>query len=99
MTATTAKAQTTRSCTDVEIDGRRVPSYDCLSQLMTPRETHAGAPALSADAAQSAMSNRAGLYNASALQHRMGSNLGKSVYPWRPVVSFPTPILGGTTGK
>jgi hypothetical protein len=86
-----------RTCTDVEIDGKRVLAYDCLSALMKPTDSATTAVVVTGDT-QSSMSNKQGLYNFSALKHRMGSNLGISVQPFRPKLSYPTP-LASPTGK
>ncbi|TCV91784.1 hypothetical protein EC912_10914 [Luteibacter rhizovicinus] len=86
------------SCTDVEIQGRRVPSYDCLSRLMAAPTRTGTSTAPLASEAQSAMSHRMGLYNDSALRQRMGTNFGRSVEPMRPTVSYPTPLVPALGG-
>ncbi len=64
-------------------------SYACLSQRMTGDMTPM--PVLDGDVTKSP-TNRLGLYNASGLRNRMGTNLGRSVQPYRPVVTYPTPM-------
>jgi hypothetical protein len=65
-------------------------SYDCLNRMMavTPSTPP---PTLGSEPGQRP-SNTIGLYNASGLRHRMGPNLGSSVQPYRPKVTYPTPL-------
>ena len=65
-------------------------SYGCLTQMMTAAPLPPAA-ALQADPAQRS-SNTLGLYNSSGLRNRMGPNLGNSVQPYRPKVSYPNPL-------
>lgn len=65
-------------------------SYACLTRLMTAAPSPPAA-ALQTDPAQRP-SNTLGLYNASGLRNRMGPNLGNSVQPYRPKVSYPNPL-------
>jgi hypothetical protein len=80
------------ACVDVEVNGQRTLAYDCLSQLMKPADAPA-APDMTVGDAQSKTSNKAGLYNLSALEHRMGSNFGISAQPFRPKLSYPSPLV------
>ena len=65
-------------------------SYGCLTQMMTATP----APPTATQQANPAQrpSNTLGLYNASGLRNRMGPNLGNSVQPYRPKVSYPNPL-------
>lgn len=80
------------SCVDVSINQQAVLAFDCLSRQLAAGVVPA-APAPALDAVAKAPSNQqVGQYNFSALSHRMGSNLGKSVWPQRPPPVFaPTP--------
>ena len=66
-------------------------SYGCLTRMMTATPLPPGT-GLQGDPAQRS-SNTLGLYNASGLRNRMGPNLGISVQPYRPKVSYPTPLV------
>lgn len=80
------------SCVDVSINEHAVLAFDCLSRALAAGSQQPTAPAPSLDAVANEPSNRqVGQYNFSALSHRMGSNLGKSVYPQRPPVAVPAP--------
>lgn len=68
-------------------------SYACLSRLMAADAAPAGTPAIEA-AVSRRPTNTLGLYNAAGLQHRMGPNLGVSVQPYRPKLTYPTPLIG-----
>lgn len=66
-------------------------SFDCLNRAVAP--TGAPATLLPADAdVRHRPTNQLGLYNAAALGHRMGPNLGTSVQPYRPRTTYPTPL-------
>lgn len=84
------------SCVEVSINQRSVLAFDCLSRALTPNAAAnpmARAPVMDAVALEP--SNRqVGQYNFFALSHRMGSNLGKSVLPQRPPLTYPSaPLL------
>lgn len=82
-----------RVCVDVEVDGERTLSYDCLSQQLTPT-TPPDAPASqsAAQALANGPSNRVGTFNLSAERNRFGANWGKSITPQRPQPPQPAPI-------
>ncbi|NID14920.1 hypothetical protein [Luteibacter yeojuensis] len=65
-------------------------SYACLTRMMTGTPS-TPTTALQADPSQRS-SNTLGLYNASGLRHRMGPNLGTSVQPYRPKVTYLNPL-------
>ena len=80
------------SCVDVSINQHAVLAFDCLSRALATGSQQPAAPQPALDAVANEPSNRqVGQYNFSALSHRMGSNLGKSVYPQRPPVAAPAP--------
>jgi hypothetical protein len=66
-------------------------SYACLTRMMTATPS-TPAPATQADPSRMP-GNALGLYNASGLRNRMGPNLGISVQPYRPKVSYPVPLV------
>lgn len=76
----------TPSCISVEVNGSRSPSYECLSQLMTPKqeEVTRQAPQFTSESITQRGPNELGLFNRAATQTRMGSNFGHSVQPYRP---------------
>lgn len=83
------------ACVDVEVNGKRLLSYECLSRMMAATNTPAP-PVLATDDPRTWSSNKVvGQYNFSALEHRMGSNLGVSVQPFRPKLSYPSPLTSG----
>lgn len=80
------------SCVDVSINQHAVLAFDCLSRALATGSQQPVAPPPVLDAVANDPSNRqVGQYNFSALSHRMGSNLGKSVYPQRPPAAAPAP--------
>lgn len=75
------------SCVDVEVNGQRTPSFDCLSQQMSPEHNKAAGrnnPALSAESAIQRGPNHMGLITPGTVQNRMGNTYGKSAFPQRP---------------
>ncbi|MNR78010.1 hypothetical protein D3C72_86960 [compost metagenome] len=84
-TVVTAKA-TDAACVDVEVDGVRAPSYNCLSQKLQPKPTPkpASATQMGSESIIQRPSNELGLFNRAASGHRMGNTFGTSVYPQRP---------------
>ncbi|MBN3728740.1 hypothetical protein G3N92_31795 [Burkholderia sp. Ac-20379] len=79
-------------CIDIEVNGIRTPSYDCLSrklQAATVPAAGASAP-MSAQLATQA-SNRVGTFNLSAERNRFGANWGKSAIPQRPAAPVAVP--------
>ncbi|PMQ04087.1 hypothetical protein DyAD56_15465 [Dyella sp. AD56] len=83
------------SCVDVSVNQQSVLAFDCLSRVLTAGASRPSVPGPAFDAVANEPSNRqVGQYNFSALSHRMGSNLGKSVLPQRPPAVYPpTPAV------
>lgn len=83
-------AQEPSACIDVEVNGQRIPSYECLSSRLAPvardADRHATAP-LASERVATRPSNEIGLFNQAATQQRMGNTFGTSVEAQRP----PTP--------
>ena len=89
-----------QSCVDVSVNQHAVLAYDCLSrQLGDDGVKRAGSPPPLLDPVVGEPSNRqVGQYNAAALEHRMGSNLGRSVQPQRPAPTYPQLLPPGAVG-
>jgi hypothetical protein len=79
------------SCVDVDVQGHRVLPYACLGTLLDARHPSGPAPLTGSPLADGS-SNTRGEFNASGFAHRMGSNLGTSVEPFRPVVQYHVPL-------
>jgi len=91
------------ACIDVEVNGQRTLSIQCLNEQLRPRGTAdrlQTAPSLASERVGAMSSNQLGLYNRAALINRMGSNFGRSAHPYRPapVESPPPPLLRGRQG-
>jgi len=91
------------ACIDVEVNGQRTLSIQCLNEQLRPRGTAdrlQTAPSLASERVGAMPSNQLGLYNRAALINRMGSNFGRSAHPYRPapVESPPPPLLRGRQG-
>lgn len=85
-TTAPATAGESRACVEVEVDGYRGLSYDCLSQQMAPPP----APQTPADdttpseALLRQAPNQLGIPTPATLSNRMGNQLGHSATPQRP---------------
>lgn len=87
------------SCVDITVNDQPALSYACLNQQLIASAEVVPGPQPQLDAVARAPSNQqAGQFNLSALSIRMGSNLGKSVYPQRPLPATPPPLLGVPIG-
>ncbi|TDN55737.1 hypothetical protein [Azoarcus indigens] len=85
------------SCIEVEVNGQRAPSYDCLSQKLQPapaRGGDRGQPGLASESVLERPENQLGLFNRAATGHRMGNTFGTSVYPQRPPEVQPSLPIG-----
>ena len=92
-------AAASASCVDVTVNDHPALSYACLNQRLALVANTPPGPQLQLDAVTSAPSNQQlGQFNFSALSHRMGDNLGKSVYPQRPPPAPPPPLFGVPIG-
>ena len=83
-------ASATPGCVEHSANDGTSLSYACLNQLVTSSATTVPLPR-DADIT-TRPTNTLGLYNANSLSHRMGPNLGISVQPYRPKVTYPTPL-------
>jgi hypothetical protein len=86
-----------KSCIDVGVNGYRAPSYDCLTEQMTPANTPSNAtpPGLASGWVANAPSNQLGLANEAATRTRMGNTFGKSAQPQRPPAQNFSPLMNG----
>lgn len=79
-------------CAEAEGSQPAALSYECLNRAVAP-VANAAIPITLDAGVRDRPTNQLGLYNAAALGHRMGPNLGTSVQPYRPKVSYPTPLV------
>lgn len=80
------KPAASSACVDVEVNGYRSLSFDCLSTQMHPEAKNPNAqnPALASEEIARRAPNQLGLFNQAAFSNRMGGNLGRSAVPQRP---------------
>lgn len=87
-----APAQAEPACIEVEVNGQRVPAYDCLTLKLNPAAA-ANEPRqdlrLKSERIATRPSNEIALFNRAATSQRMGNTFGRSVHPQRP----PAPIV------
>lgn len=79
-------------CAEANGAGTAALSFECLNRAVAPTNTPALPVPQGTDVGHRA-TNQLGLYNAAALGHRMGPNLGTSVQPYRPRLAYPTPLV------
>lgn len=74
------------ACVDVEVDGYRSLSYNCLSEQMAApaKAPNAANPALASEAITRRAPNQLGMFSQSTFSNRMGNNMGRSAVPQRP---------------
>lgn len=75
------------SCVDVQVEGARSISFDCLNQqLKADAQDQGNAPptAIAKDAAGNGAPTTVGTFSYTGTSIRMGSNFGKSAFPQRP---------------
>jgi len=83
-------------CVEVEVNGMRSPSYDCLTEKLTPAASAAGAAPvkqMESEAIAQRPGNQLGVFNWSATSQRMGNTFGTSATPQRPAAPAPTSPL------
>lgn len=83
-------ASATPGCVEHNAGDGTTLSYACLNQLVATDVSPVPMPG-DTDISKRP-SNTIGLYNANSLSHRMGPNLGTSVQPYRPKLTYPTPL-------
>lgn len=83
-----AKTGATRTgCVDVEVNGQRSPSYDCLTNQLQPASAPGAqrGPGLESEEIANKPSNQiGGQFNWSGTSQRMGNTFGSSATPQRP---------------
>lgn len=88
MLSTPAQAQPAApapgTCIEVQVNGERVPAYDCLQRKLTPTATPAPAKLPPGDTLMRTPGNALLQYNHEGTRQRMGSAFGQSVVPQRP---------------
>lgn len=87
----TSSPAKTQSCIDVEVNGERVPAYDCLTDKLSPADGHGPRIAAQLRSEQIARrpSNELDLFNQAATSQRLGNAFGKSVKAQRPPAAVP----------
>ncbi|VVD85601.1 hypothetical protein PIN31115_01343 [Pandoraea iniqua] len=97
--AAPSAAPSRAGCVDVEVNGQRSPSYDCLTHQLQPASSPlAGgrAPGLESEDIANKPSNQiGGQFNWSGTSQRMGNAFGNSATPQRPSPPPPAPIIPG----
>lgn len=86
-------------CVEVEVNGQRSPSYDCLTNQLQPSSSPAAAGRAagleSEDIANRPGNQVGGQFNWSATSQRMGNSFGHSATPQRPATPPPAPLIPG----
>lgn len=93
--AATDTGKNAPSCIDVVVNGERIPSYDCLTQKLMPKDAPKPQPnpEMASQTIIGKPSNQLGLFNYTATSNRMGNTFGTSVYPQRPAPTPVAPVL------
>lgn len=83
------------NCVDVEVNGSRSPSYNCLEQHLTPpANRQPNNPGMASFDIANRPSNQLGMFNQSSTSNRMGNTFGTSVYPQHPPApAFNSPVI------
>lgn len=72
-------------CIEVQVNGERIPAWDCLQRKLAPPTKSARAPALpEAERLMRQPGNQLLQYNLEGTRQRMGDAFGRSVVPQRP---------------
>ncbi|VVE53248.1 hypothetical protein PCA20602_04854 [Pandoraea capi] len=85
-------ASSRAGCVDVEVNGQRSPSYDCLTNQLQPASAPGAGrkPGLeSEDIANKPGNQIGGQFNWSGTSQRMGNTFGSSATPQRPDAAPP----------
>lgn len=73
------------ACIDVQVDGERIPAWDCLQRRLAPTPAPARQAALpEAERLMRQPGNQMLQYNLEGTRQRMGNAFGHSVVPQRP---------------
>ncbi|EKT4089078.1 hypothetical protein [Stenotrophomonas maltophilia] len=72
-------------CIEVQVNGERIPAWDCLQRKLAPAAKPAKSPALpEAERLMRQPGNQLMQYNLEGTRQRMGDAFGRSVVPQRP---------------
>ncbi|WP_049413913.1 hypothetical protein [Stenotrophomonas maltophilia] len=72
-------------CIEVQVNGERIPAWDCLQRKLAPATRPAKPPALpEAERLMQQPGNQLMQYNLEGTRQRMGDAFGRSVVPQRP---------------
>lgn len=72
-------------CIEVQVNGERIPAWDCLQRKLAPASKAAKSPALpEAERLMRQPGNQLMQYNLEGTRQRMGDAFGRSVVPQRP---------------
>jgi len=93
--ASQANGSQASNCVDVEVNGYRSRSYNCLEQQLSPTiNRRPDNPGMASLDAAGRPSNQLGMFNQSSTSNRMGNTFGTSVYPQRPPAPvFNSPVI------
>lgn len=83
--AASARKPADSACVDVEVNGYRALSYECLNAQIAPApNAPRDNPALASQDIVSRPGNQIGQFNRAATSNRMGNTFGASARPQRP---------------
>ncbi|CRR59310.1 hypothetical protein [Stenotrophomonas maltophilia] len=79
------KQQEAARCIEVQVNGERIPAWDCLQRKLAPATRPAKSAALpEAERLMRQPGNQLMQYNLEGTRQRMGDAFGRSVVPQRP---------------
>lgn len=79
------KQEDAAPCIEVQVNGERIPAWDCLQRKLAPASRAAKSPALpEAERLMRQPGNQLMQYNVEGTRQRMGDAFGRSVVPQRP---------------
>lgn len=79
------KQEDAAPCIEVQVNGERIPAWECLQRKLAPAPRSAKSPALpDAERLMRQPGNQLMQYNLEGTRQRMGDAFGRSVVPQRP---------------
>lgn len=79
------KQEDAAPCIEVQVNGERIPAWECLQRELAPASKAAKSPALpEAERLMQQPGNQLMQYNLEGTRQRMGDAFGRSVVPQRP---------------
>ena len=79
------KQEDAAPCIEVQVNGQRIPAWECLQRKLAPPAKSAKSPALpEAERLMRQPGNQLMQYNLEGTRQRMGDAFGRSVVPQRP---------------